>query len=136
MTCRFDSDALKRDLGRMSIEQAAPRHGMTSRTLARKLNRYPELRAAQTWRQTSKDRTGEQYGRWKIVRFSRIYREGRLRKTRSAWIAVCLDCGTEHEVRIPNLQLGRSSRCSSCAAKERERVKRVGSSEGARVFVG
>ena len=126
MTCRFDEAALAADLEVMSIEKAAPRHGMTSRTLARRLKDTPRLREAadRRTRPTFRDRVGEQYGRWLIVRPGRRYREGRRRQSRMTWIARCLDCGRESEVRIYNLTLGRSSRCLSCACKLREAVKR------------
>ena len=115
---QFDEAALIADLERESIERVAPRHGMTSRTLARRLRENPRLRAAAKRRPIRRDRTGEIYGRWQILRFSRTTRFDRY------WWALCLDCGTEHEVRIGNLQLGRSSRCLSCACKLRERLKR------------
>ena len=120
----FDEDALIRDLGRMSIERAAPLHGMTSRTLHRRMRERPALREAGRRRQLFKDRKGERYGQWEVVRPGRRYREGSARQPRMMWWARCLDCGRESEVRIHNLQYGRSSRCLSCACKLRESEKR------------
>ena len=120
----FDEAALIRDLGRMSIEKVAPRYGMTSRTLHRRMRESPKLREAGRRRQLFKDRKGERYGRWEIVRPGRHYREGSAQQSRMMWVARCLDCNRESEVRIHNLQYGRSSRCLSCACKLREAAKR------------
>lgn len=120
----FDKAALIADLEQISIEKTAPLHGMTSRTLYRRMREDPDLREAASRRQTFRDRRGERYGRWLILRPGRFYREGARQDSRMMWVARCLDCGRTSEVRIHNLRYGRSKRCLSCASKQRERELR------------
>ena len=59
----------------------------------------------------SKDRSGDKFGRWTVVRPARKHASGKL-----FWDCVC-DCGTERAVYIENLTRGESRSCG-CLCRE------------------
>lgn len=65
------------------------------------------------------DRTGLQYGQWKVLR------RGRSEETSFGrtlfWVCVC-SCGAEHEVQAGNLSNGKSTRCRKCSTARGNRT--------------
>lgn len=59
------------------------------------------------------DFSGQTIGEWRVIR-----KTNNSRKSGSLWLAECLSCNTNYEVRGDNLRAGMTKRCADCHASQ------------------